>query len=159
MLPGLIAHDQEFQQDQCEQDGEGIVDAGFHLKRGSDARAQPQAASMDEEEDRCGVGGGKQRTDQQSFRPVEAEQQHHRRSGDHSRQKHTDRSQYGRRPQHAAEGIEPCPQSAVEQDQCQADGADDIERAHIVELDPAWPGFTRQQSEEQEDQEQGCAKA
>ena len=67
----LLAGEQDLDQHDGEEDRERIVDAGLDLERGADARAQPQALGVQQEEHRRGVGRGHHRADQQRLAPVQ----------------------------------------------------------------------------------------
>ncbi len=95
LLPGK----QDFDQDDGEEDRERIVDAGLDLERRADARAQPQALGVQQEEHRRGVGRGHHRADQQRLGPGQAERPDRDRRGQRRRDQHADgREQAGRAP-------------------------------------------------------------
>ena len=67
-LQRLVAEQQDLDQHDGQEDRERIVDAGFDLERGADARPQPQALGVQQEEHRRGVGRGDHGADQQRLR-------------------------------------------------------------------------------------------
>ena len=69
--PALVADQQDLDQQQGEKHRERIVGAGLDLERRAHARAQPQAACVDQEEHRRRVGRGHHRADQQRLHPAE----------------------------------------------------------------------------------------
>ena len=127
--PRPFARRQILDQQHGEQDRERIVAAGFDLERRADARAQAQAAGMDQEEHRRGIGRGHDRADQQRLAPAHVEQVPGDRRGQPRGDHDADGRQHGRGRQHAAEGRKPGTQAAVEQDQRQRDRADHIGHA------------------------------
>ena len=92
VLPGFLACQQILDQQQGQQHGEGIVASGFDLERGADARAQPQAVRMGEEEDRRRIGRSDHGTDQQRLDPAEIERVFGRRRRQCGRQQALPRS-------------------------------------------------------------------
>ena len=152
--PRPFARRQILDQKDGEQDRERIVAAGFDLERSADAGAQAQAAGMDQEEHRRGIGRGHDRTHQQQLAPAHVEQVLGDRSGQPRRDHDADGRQRGRGRQHAAEGRQPGTQAAVEQDQGQRDRADQIGHPHVVELDAARSGLAREHADDQEHQQQ-----
>ena len=124
---------QDFHQHEREKDRERIVGAGFDLDRGGDARAQPQAARMHQEEHGGGVGRGHRRAQQQAFEPAEAEAK--TAAGAISAEV-TRTPIVASMPAGAStlrKVAKPGTQAAVEQDQRQRDRADGISESHIVE--------------------------
>ena len=125
-LHALVAEQQDLDQHDGEEDRERIVDAGLDLERRADARAQPQALGVEQEEHRRGVGRGHHRADQQRLDPGQAAAPSGDRRGQRRGDQHADGREQPRRRQHVAEGREPRAQAAVEQDQAERDRADRI---------------------------------
>jgi hypothetical protein len=154
MLLGAVADGQKFDQEDGEQNRERIVAAGFDFEDRADARTQPQAMGMDQEEHRRGVGRGYDRADQQRLGPAHAEQNFRDRRGHRRGQQYAKRREHERGREHAAEDRKAGAQAAVEQNKRERNRADHIGRAHVVELDPARPRLAREHADDQEHQQQ-----
>ena len=141
-----------FHQHEREEDREGIVGAGFGLQRRADARAQAQALGVHQQVHGGRVGRSHHGADQQRLHPVEIEREFGERRRDQRCQQHADgREQNGRR-QHGADAGKARPQTAVEQDQGERDGADQIGGADVVELNLAGTGIAGEHADGKEHQ-------
>jgi hypothetical protein len=147
--PGLAPHQQDLHQNDGEEDRDRIVDAGFDLQRGIDARSQPQPTRVQQEEDRGGIGGGDDGAHQQRFGQAQAQRPRRRRRGQRSGDEHAHGRQHPGRPDHVAEDLEPGSQAAVEQDEPERHRADGVGNLHVVELDAEWAGLAGRHSDDQ----------
>ncbi len=154
----VIAGQQNLDQRDRQKDRERIVGAGFDLQRCGDARAQPQTLRVKQKEYRGRVSGCHHRADQHGLGPADPQQILCKRRRECGRQQHADRRQGQRRGENAAECGQPGTQTAIEQDQGERDGADQIGGPHIVELDAAGTGFAGQHADRQKHQQQRGAK-
>ena len=150
--PALLADQQNFDQQHGQKHRERIVAARFYFQRGAHARAQPQAAGIDQQKYRRGVGGGDRGTDQQRLRPTDSQHVLGDRRGYHRGYQYPERRQRDRRRQHVAEGCNARAQPAIEQDQRQCYRADGICGADIVEFHAAGPALARKHANQQEHQ-------
>ncbi|MGX1168116.1 hypothetical protein AB7M16_004382 [Bradyrhizobium sp. USDA 372] len=148
-----------FHQHQSEEDREGIVGAGFRLQRRADARAQTQALGVHQEEHGGRVGRGHHGAHQQRLRPVEVERVFGERRRDQRGQQHADGREHERRGEHGADAGKARAQAAVEQDQGERDGADQIGGADVVELELTGAGIAGEHADDQEDEQQRRAEA
>ncbi len=154
MRPGLIADQQNFDQQQGEKDGEGIIGTRLHFEHGADARAQPQAAGIDQEKHRGRVGRCHHGTHQQGLDPVEAKDVFGDRRRQNCGNEHADCCESRRGRQNVAEGREARAQAAIEQNKGQCDRPDRVRRVNVVELDTAWPVLAGQHADQKKDQQQ-----
>ena len=154
----LAARD-DLDQHDGEEDRERIVGAGFDFECGADARPQAKTSGMDQEKHRRRVGRADHRADQKRFDPAHAQRVFRNRRGDRRGEHDANGRKRHRWRQHRADMLETGPQAAVEQNQRQRHRASEISGAHIVELDAAGTLFPRQNTEQQEDQQQGCAES
>ena len=152
--PALVADQQNFDQQQRKKDGEWVVRARFHFEHGADARAQPQAAGIDQEKHRGRVGRRHNGADQQSLDPVEPKDVFGDRRRQNCGNEHANRCERHRRRQNIAEGRKACAQSAIEQNKGQRDRADGIGDADVIELDAARSVLASQHANQKEDQQQ-----
>ena len=172
---GSPADEQDLHQRQREKNRKRIVGAGLDFERGADARAQSQAARVNEEEHRCRVGRRHHRADQYRFLPAEPERVAGKRGREHRTDQHADRCQGQGGPEHAAKGRKARAQAAVEQDERERHRSNQIGRAHVVKLDPKAALAGRHAEDEKDEQQrrpeaqrdearqdageyQGCAK-
>ena len=159
MRDRAFADRNQFHQHQGEKHRERIVGAGFDLQRRADARTQPQALRMHQQEHRRGVGRRQYRAGQQRFGPVQVERVFGDGRGDQRRQQDADGGQHHRRRQHRLDALKPRFQPAVEQDQRQRHRSHQIGGVHIVEPDLAGAGIAGEHADEQKHQQQGRAEA
>jgi hypothetical protein len=146
-------------QHQREEDCERIVRAGFGFQRRADARPQPQALRMHQQEYGRRIGRGDDRADQKRLGPVEIERIARDRRGDHGGQEHAGGRQHHRRREHAADIGKARAQAAVEQDQRERHGADQIGGSVIVEHDMSGSVLAREHADHQEHEQQRRAEA
>ncbi len=156
--PRPVAEQQVFDQRDGEEDRDRIVEPGFDLQRGVDARPQPQALGVQQEEHGGGVGRGHHGAGQQRLRPAHAQREHRSRRGQRGGDHDAGRRQRPGRAEHVAEGLEPGAQAAVEQDQAERHRAHRIGHLDVVEDDAAGAGFAGQHADQQEREQQRRAE-
>ena len=159
MLPGAVADREEFDQQDGEQHRERIVAAGFDFERRADARAQPQALGMNRKN--TAAASVEATTAPTSSASIQLKPSTNFATGAVSAAVSSTPTvaSVTAGPEHAAEGRKARAQAAVEQDQRERDRADQVGRAHVVELDAARPGLARQHAEDEEHQQQRRAEA
>ncbi len=140
---------------QHQDDGGGVVEAGFGLHDARDAAGQGQHAQ--DGEDGGGVGGGDDRAQQQRQLQVHAEQVVRSGGRDHHADRDADRRQQGRRQQQPADVGPPGAQPAFDEDDGQRRGAESLGQLGVVEVD-AEHVFAEQHAESQEQQQAGQAE-
>ena len=153
-----VADRDELDQHQGEEHRERIVAAGFRFQRRADPRPQAKSLRMHQQEHRRRIGRGDDGADQQRLGPVEVERVARDRRGDERGEQHADGGEHDRRRKHGADMLKARAQAAVEQDQGERDRADQIGRAHVVELQPAGSGIARQHADDEEHQQQRRAE-
>jgi len=137
-----------------QEDRHRIVDAGFDFERRGDTCLQAKAAQMEKEKDRGSIGRTDDRAEQESFRPAESEEVLGGQAGDRCRQDDADGGESKARPKGTVQRVAVGTQAAIEEDERQREGADQIGNGEIVENDAAGTVLTRQHAESKEDKQQ-----
>ena len=136
--------EQDLDQDDGEKDRERIVDAGFDLERGADARPQPQPPGVEQEEHRRRVGRGHHGADQQRLGPVDAAHDTGDRRGQRRRDQDTQRWRAGLRARarcgRSRSRVRSPPSNRIRASAT----SHHIGQPHVVELDAAAAGFAGQ---------------
>ena len=150
-------HDDLYQRDRQE-DGDGIVGAGFDLERRADAFAQIHIAGPEQEEHRRGVGRGDDRPEQKCFEPGkfrqivggDAKQQ----CGHNDAQGRQRQSRRGRLPERVKRRAE----ARIEENDRQRQRADEIGQFGVVEFD-AEPVYAARQTDAEKQEQKRRAEA
>ena len=159
MRERAVADRDQLDQHQGQEHRERIVAAGLRLQRGADARPQPQALGMHQQEHGRGIGRGDDGADQHGFGPAEVERIFRDRRGDERGHQHPHGGERHRGRQHGAVALEARAQAAIEQDQRQRDRADQIGGTDVLEFDMTGAGITREHADDEEHQQQRRAEA
>ncbi len=138
-----------------ERDRHRVVPAGLGLERARESAADLREAQGCEH--RCGVGGRDHRTEKERLEPREVEERPRRDPGQEHGDDDSDGAQQGRRRDHAPEPAPRGLQSALEQDQDEADDSDLACELGVVEVDTARPVRAEEHSEREEEDQDGDA--
>ena len=132
-----------------------VVDARLDLKRGSHTRLQAQPPQMQQEKHRGRVGRADDRAEQHRLGPAEPEQELRRKSRDCRGEHDADGRQQHGGPEGPGQSLPARSQAAIEQDQGQRKGTDQIGNRKVVKNDATRPVFAGQHAKGQKDQQQG----
>ena len=156
---GVAAREDQLGHHDYQKDGNRVVGAGFDLQRRAHPALQPQPAGPEQEEHRRRIGGGDDGAEQERLDRGEVEHRPGGQAGDRRGHEHAEGREQERGDEHAAEGREPGPEPAVEEDHRKRPRSHEIGHAVVVEADAARPVLAGEHADDEEDQEQRGAEA
>jgi hypothetical protein len=141
-----------------DEDGHGVVEAGFDFQGAGDTLIEPQATALDDIEHGSGIGGADDAAQQQAEAPVQAHQPGGKAAHQCRGQGHAQRGQAQGRLEADAERGQACAQATVEQDDRQCQVADQVAGFEVVEAQ-AGTVHTGDHAHHQEDEQGRHAQA